>query len=94
MNKKRYTKNEIEKILQEYEGGASIQQIIKDYGISQATFYNWKARYGSKILHDLYTIKKLKEENEHLKLMFANLTLENISLKERLKDKHHNHYNG
>ena len=91
MKKKRYTEDEIKRILQEYEEGATIQQIIKDYRISLATFYNWKAKFGRNILHDFYTIKKLKDENEHLKLMFANLTLENISLREKLKDQKQNY---
>ena len=70
-----------------FRNTASIPQITEKYQISQATFYNWKAKYGRNLSHDLYTIEKLKEENEHLKRMFADLTLENISLKERLKKK-------
>ncbi len=87
MNKKRYKEKEIKKILQEYKEGASIPQITGKYHISQATFYNWKAKFERNMSYDLYNIEKLKEENEHLKRMFVDLTLENISLKERLENK-------
>ncbi|HZH71858.1 MAG TPA: transposase [Mariniphaga sp.] len=85
MTRKRFKEYEIRKILQEYEDGTPIQQIIEQYGISQATFYNWKAKYRNQLLFDIQHINKLKEDNERLKRMFADLSLENLALKAQLK---------
>jgi len=88
MPKKRYKETEIHKILQEYKDGTSISRIIEKYGISQATFYNWKSRYGSLSSADINQLNKLKEDNERLKRMFADLSLENLALKTKLKKKY------
>lgn len=85
MIKKRFKKSEIQKVLQEYKNGMSIQNIIKEYGISQATFYNWKAKYSSLSSNDSLTLIRLKEENDRLKRMYADLSLENLMLKWQLE---------
>jgi putative transposase len=85
MLKKRFKKSEIQKILQEYKNGMTIQRIINDYGISQATFYNWRAKYGSLSSNDSLNLIKLKEENDRLKRMYADLSLENLMLKWQLE---------
>ena len=84
MVKRRFNKNQIQNILQKYEEGKSIQQLIKEYDISLATFYNWKAKYGSDSSFNSQELMKLKEDNERLKRMFADLSLENLSLKAQL----------
>jgi putative transposase len=85
MLKKRFKKSEIQKILQEYKNGMTIQRIINDYGISQATFYNWRAKYGNLSSNDSLNLIKLKEENDRLKRMYADLSLENLMLKWQLE---------
>jgi putative transposase len=85
MSKKRFNESEIHKILQEYKNDTPISTIIKKYGISQATFYNWKSKYSNLSNSDLIQLHKLKEDNERLKLMFAELSLENLELKVKLK---------
>ncbi|MCY1723271.1 transposase [Prolixibacteraceae bacterium Z1-6] len=85
MIKKRFNKTEILRILQENRDGKPIQQIIEEYGISQATFYNWRAKYENKISNELLIINKLKEENDRLKHMYADLSLENLLLKSKLE---------
>lgn len=85
MTRRRFKEPEIRKILQEYDDGTPIQKIVEEYGISQATFYNWKAKYRSQLLFDIQHINKIKEDNERLKRMFAELSLENLSLKAQLK---------
>lgn len=85
MAKSRFKESEIHKILQRYEEGVPVHQIIEEYGISQATFYNWKAKYGSDASKDMLQLNKLKEDNERLKRMFADLSLENMRLKSQLK---------
>ncbi|HKJ80317.1 MAG TPA: transposase [Prolixibacteraceae bacterium] len=85
MVKSRFKESEIHKILQRYEEGVPVHQIIEEYGISQATFYNWKAKYRSNSSVDLIKLNKLKEDNERLKKMFADLSLENMKLKSQLR---------
>lgn len=85
MAKKRFKEIEIKQILREYDNGTSIPEIIATYGISQATFYNWKAKYTSFSSNDLLKLNKLKEENDRLKRMYADLSLENLSLKAQLE---------
>jgi len=84
MVKKRLTKSQILIILKKYEDGVPISKLIDEYGISQATFYNWKAKYGRCSFDNTMEIKKLKEENERLKRMFADLSLEIISLRSQI----------
>jgi len=87
MSKKRFKESEIQRILQEYKDGTPIQQIIKIYGISQATFYNWKAKYSRPTMADIQAFNKLKEDHDRLKRMFADLSMENLLLKAQLKNK-------
>ncbi|RIH65684.1 hypothetical protein D1164_08480 [Mariniphaga sediminis] len=85
MARKRFKESEIQKILQEHRDGTPIHEIIKIYGISQATFYNWKAKYGSLSSADILKLNKLREDHDRLKRMFADLSLENLSLKAQLR---------
>ncbi len=85
MIRRRFSEFEIHKILQQYEEGASVQSLIEEHGISQATFYNWRAKYGRVSSNDILKLNKLKEDNERLKRMFAEISLENESLKAQLK---------
>jgi len=86
MLKKRFKRSEIQRILQDYKNGMTIQTIIKENGISQATFYNWRAKYGSQSSYDnAHYINKLKDENDRLKRMYADLSLENLILKSQLE---------
>ncbi len=85
MLKRRFKKSEIQKVLQAYKEGMTIPEIIKEYGISQATFYNWRAKYSSPSASDSLHLIKLKEENDRLKRMYADLSLENLMLKWQLE---------
>lgn len=88
MAKKRFVESQIYRILQENEAGVPIQDLIKKYGVSQATIYNWKIKYGGMNITEMRRINELQEENDRLKRMFADLSLENMTLKSRLeKDK-------
>lgn len=84
MTNRRFSKNQIKEILQEYAAGTSIPQIIEKYKISQATFYNWKAKYQSVSSNDPEEIKRLQEDNERLRQMFVDISLENQKLKSLL----------
>ncbi len=85
MTKKRYTELQIYRILQENESGVTISNLIKKYGISQATIYNWRSKYGGMNISEIRRINELEDENDRLKRMFADLSLENILLKGKLE---------
>ena len=85
MTKKRFAEPQIYRILQENESGVPISNIMKKYGISQATVYNWRIKYGGMNVSEIRRINELEDENDRLKRMFADLSLENLLLKGRLE---------
>lgn len=85
MTKRRFKEFEIQKILQEHKEGVTIPQLVENYGISQATFYNWKTKYGNLSFSEINKMYKLREDLDQLKKMFADLSLENLALKTQLK---------
>ena len=74
-------------ILKQQQNGQTVVQIIREHGISEATFYNWRQRYGGMEVSELKRIKDLEEENRRLKKMYAELSLEHEVVKEALKKK-------
>ena len=85
MRKRRFTEQQIIKVLKQVEGGRSVQDVCREYGVSQATYYNWKAKYGGMEASDIKRLKELEAENRRLKQMYANLSLENEALKDILE---------
>lgn len=85
MAKKRFAESQIYRILQENENGTPIPVLVKKYGISQATIYNWRVKYGGMNISEIHRINELEEENDRLKRMFADLSLENLILKGKLE---------
>lgn len=69
-------------ILKQQEAGIPTKEICRQHGISEATFYSWKSRYGGLEASDVKHLKDLEEENSRLKRMFADLSLDNQILKE------------
>lgn len=87
MKKTRFTEAQIFSILKEYDAGKNILEVAREHGVSKATIYNWKARYGGMELNELKRIKELEEENRKLKHMYADLALDNKMLKDVLGKK-------
>ena len=87
MKKLRFTESRIIKILQEYDGGREVNGICREYGISRATFYNWKKKYAGMDASQLKRLKELEEENHRLKRMYADLSLDHEMLKDVLGKK-------
>lgn len=87
MKKSRYTETEIVKILKEVEAGRLVKEVCREYGISDATYYNWKAKYGGMEASDIKRLKELEDENRRLKSMFADLSLEHRILKDIVEKK-------
>ena len=82
MRKSRYTETQIVKILKEVEGGRQVKEVCREYGISDATYYNWKAKYGGMEASDIRKLKELEDENRRHKQMLANLRQEHEALKD------------
>jgi putative transposase len=87
MKKKRFTETQIFSILKEFEAGKNIQDISREHGVSKATIYNWKAKYGGMEMNELKKYKELEEENRKLKQMYTDLALDNKMLKDILGKK-------
>ena len=82
MKKTRFTETQIVAILKKQESGIPTREICREHGISEATFYNWKSKYGGMEVSDVKRMKDLEEENARLKKMFADLALDNQILKD------------
>ena len=87
MKKKRFTETQIFAILKEFDAGKNIQELSREQGVSKATIYNWKAKYGGMEMNELKRVKELEEENRKLKQMYADLALDNKMLKDVLGKK-------
>lgn len=84
MKAKRYTEEQIIAVLKEGEAGAKIADLCRRYGMSEASYYNWKAKYDGMTVSDLRRLKALEAENRRLKQIVAEQALDNLTLKELL----------
>jgi putative transposase len=84
MKKTKFSESQIVAILKEGDAGLPVAQILRKYGISQATYYNWKSKYGGASVAELKRLKELELENAKLKRMYADLALENAAIKDVL----------
>ena len=82
MKQGKYSEEQIVKILKEADAGIKIPDLCRKYGFSDATYYNWKSKYGGMEASDVKKLRELQEENDKLKKMFADLSLENAALKD------------
>ena len=84
MKAKRYTGEQIIAVLKEGEAGAKVGDLCRKYGMSDASYYNWKARYAGLTVSDLRRLKTLEAENRRLKQIVTEQALDNLTLKELL----------
>ena len=87
MKKSRFTESQIVSILKETGGGVQIKDICRKHGISDATYYNWKSKYGGMDSSDLKRMKEMERELSQFKRMYADLALENRALKDVIEKK-------
>ena len=87
MKKTRFTENQIIAILKEGEAGVQVKEICRKHGISDATYYNWKSKYGGMSASDLKRLKEVEQELSQLKRMYADMALENRALRDLIEKK-------
>jgi putative transposase len=84
MRRSKFTESQIVAALKEVEGGAPIAEVIRKHGISRATFFLWKSKYGGATVAELKRLRELEAENTKLTRMYAELALENTAIKDVL----------
>jgi len=84
MKRSRFSEEQIIGILKEHQAGMSAADICRKHGVSDATFYNWRSKYGGMEVSDTRKLKALEEENRKLKKLLAESALDVATLKEML----------
>jgi len=87
MRKSKYSEEQIIGSLKRAEQGVAVKDICRELGISSATFYQWRSKYGGLETSDLRRLKELETENRRLKLMYADLSLDHKILKDVVEKK-------
>jgi putative transposase len=87
MRKTRFTETQIVAILKEADSGVPVKDLCRKHEISDATYYNWKSKYGGMEASDLKRMKELERELGQLKRMYADMALENRALKDLIEKK-------
>lgn len=87
MRKGRFTEHQIIAILREVEQGRGVKEVCREHSVSEATYYQWKSKYGGMQASDIKRLRALEEENRRLKQMYADLSLENRALKDVIAKK-------
>ena len=87
MKSKRFTEEQIIGVLKEGEAGAKTKDLCRKYGVSEQTFYNWKAKYGGMTVSEARRLRELEAENAKLKKLLAEAELDKSALKDLLSRK-------
>ena len=85
--RKRFAEEQIIGVLREAEAGAKVADLLRKHGISEATFYNWRAKYGGMTVSEAKRLKELELENARLKRLLAEAELDKAALKDLLSRK-------
>jgi len=87
MKRSKFSETQIVSILKEADTGLKVDDICRKHGVSPATYYKWKSKYGGMEASDVKKMKELQEENDKLKKMFADISLEHAALKDLFEKK-------
>lgn len=82
--KRRFSEEQIIGLLKQNESGTSVSDLCREHNVSSATFYKWKSKYGGMDVNEAKRLRALEEENAKLKRIVADLTLDNVALKDVL----------
>ena len=87
MKRQRHTEEQIAFVLKQVELGAPVAEVCRKIGVTENTFYRWKAKYGSMLPGDMKRLRQLEEENAKLKKLVAELSLDKVMLQDVLSKK-------
>jgi len=87
MKKSRFTETQIVSILKQADAGVPVKDLCRQAGVSTATYYQWKSKYGGMEASELKRVRELEAENAKLKRMYAELALDNAAMKDLIKKK-------
>ena len=87
MKRSKFTETQIVSILTEADSGMQVKEVCRTHGISEATYYSWKSKYGGMEASDLKRMKELERELSQMKRMYADMALENRALKDLIEKK-------
>ena len=87
MKKSKFSETQIVSILKQADAGIPVKDVCRQAGISVATYYKWKSKYGGMDASDLKRVKELEAENARLKRMYAELALDNAAMKDPIAKK-------
>ncbi len=87
MKKSKFSESQIVAVLKQGDAGVPIKDLCRQTGISSATYYQWKSKYGGMEASDLKRVKELESENSRLKRMYADMALENAAMKDLIVKK-------
>ena len=87
MRKSKFSETQIVGILKDAEAGLAVNDLLRTHGISRATFFKWRSKYGGASVSDVTRLRELEAENAKLKRMYADLALENAAIKDVLSRK-------
>lgn len=87
MRKSKFSESQIVGILKEAESGVAVADLLRKHGVSKATFFKWRSKYGGATVSDVKRLRELEAENSKLKRMYADLALENAAIKDVLSRK-------
>ena len=81
MKRSKFSEHQIIAILKAVEAGRTVKDVCREHEVSEATYYQWKSKYGGMEASDLKRMKELEDENNRLKKMYADMALENVRLR-------------